>query len=87
MSGPISRLFGNYTKVWDDYFGEKAQRINLFTRGFLLVMPILFFGALAFIVSNEIIHNPVENCHVDGKGQNIKEKSGYVQISINLSFT
>jgi hypothetical protein len=75
MTGPIEFLFGNYSKVWSDNFGTKAQRTNLFIRGFIFLLPIFFYGALAFIASSEVLHSPAENCNVD-PSENINAKSG-----------
>ena len=64
-TGPITSLLGDNSTLWNDSFGRNGRpKKNLFIRGFLFVLPVLFFGALTFMEWSERMQQTSSTCAV-----------------------
>ena len=64
-TGPITTLLGDNSTLWSDSFGRNGrQKKNLFIRGFLFVLPVLFFGAFTFMEWSERMQQTSSTCAV-----------------------
>ena len=67
-SGPLTTLFGDNSTIWNNNFGGNIMKKNLFSRGFLMVAAVLFYGALTYLECSEKYSQQKSICEVQGDG-------------------
>ena len=71
---PIASIFGDNFDIWNTKFIEFHQKKNLFVRGLLLVLPIVFYGTLAFVEFSAKLLIQSDTCATE-KGDNLPMKN------------